>query len=263
RNGILIEYKPFALGVRIEHRQGLIDSIQYKKEERGPFLPASAYSLVAQVKYKGEERGAFSFCMCPGGFIVPAATSPGEIVVNGMSPSRRNSRYANSGMVVAIQEGDLKAYEAFGPLKGLQFQKEIEQKAWELAGQSQQAPAQRMVDFVEGKISNQLLECSYQPGLQSVDMQGILPPFIAQSLKVAFKVFGKKLRGYLTNEAQILGVESRTSAPVRIPRDRETYEHVNCKRLFPCGEGAGFAGGIMSAAMDGERCAEKVKAQYG
>lgn len=262
RAGITIDFKPFALGVRIEHAQKLIDAIQYKKEERGPFLPASAYSLVTQVNFKGKERGAFSFCMCPGGFIVPAATAPGEIVVNGMSPSRRNSRFANSGMVVAINEPDLKSYASFGPLKGLQFQREVEQKAWQIAGQSQEAPTQRMLDFVEGKVSNRLLDCSYQPGLQSVDMREVLPPFVAHSLRVAFKAFGKKMRGYLTNEAQILGVESRTSAPVRIPRDRETYEHVSCKRLFPCGEGAGFAGGIMSAAMDGERCAEKLKARY-
>lgn len=255
---ILIEAKPFALGVRIEHPQSLIDSIQYHCETRSAYLPASSYALVAQVKHKGVEKGVFSFCMCPGGFIVPAATAPGEVVVNGMSPSRRDSKFANSGMVVAVNENDLKPYQKFGPLAGLEFQKEIEQRACTLAGNSQTAPAQLMLDFVNNKTSATLLETSYQPGLSSVEMRAVLPENISEYLKEGFKVFGQKMRGYLTNEAQIVGVESRTSSPVKIPRDSQTLEHVQIKRLYPCGEGAGFAGGIISAAIDGERCAEQL-----
>ncbi|MDX2305371.1 MAG: FAD-binding protein [Microscillaceae bacterium] len=259
---IYIEFKPFALGVRIEHAQALIDQIQYKKTDRGVFLPPSPYALVTQVRYKGVERGVFSFCMCPGGFIVPAATSPGEVVVNGMSPSRRNSHFANSGMVVTVGEAEIQAYKQFGALAGLEFQKAVEQKACQLAGNLQIAPAQRMLDFTKGKISSSLPDCSYQPGLLSVDLKEVLPDFISQSLKSAFPVFGQKMKGYFTNEAQLIGVESRTSSPVRIPRDKESYEHLQIKRLFPCGEGAGYAGGIMSAAMDGERCAEKLVEKY-
>jgi uncharacterized FAD-dependent dehydrogenase len=256
---ILIEQKPFALGVRVEHSQNLIDKIQYHcPVDRGPYLPASSYALVHQAKINGKERGVFSFCMCPGGFIVPAATSPGEIVVNGMSPSRRDSVFANSGIVVAVEEGDFKSYEKHGPLAAMYFQSEIEQKACEIAGSTQVAPAQRLLDFVEGRVSSQLLETSYQPGLAAVNMREVLPPFIAEALQQGFKDFGKKMKGYLTNEAQIIGVESRTSSPVKIPRDKETLEHPQIKNLFPCGEGAGYAGGIVSAAMDGERCAEAV-----
>ena len=259
---IYIEFKPFALGVRVEHAQSLIDNIQYKRANRGDYLPPSPYSLVTQVKDKGQDRGVFSFCMCPGGFIVPAATSPGEVVVNGMSPSRRNSRFANSGIVVAIGEADIQAFKQFGALAGLEFQKSVEQQACQLAGNLQIAPAQRLSDFVKGKISSSLLDCSYQPGLVSLDMSAVLPDFITKALKGAFPVFGKKMKGYFTNEAQIIGVESRTSSPVRIPRDKELLEHPQIKRLFPCGEGAGYAGGIVSAAMDGERCAEKLAQQY-
>lgn len=260
---ILIEPKPFALGVRIEHRQNLIDRIQYHCEiDRGPYLPASAYSLVQQTDYQGKQRGVFSFCMCPGGFIVPAATSPGELVVNGMSPSRRDSKFANSGMVVSVELEDLPQFQKFGPLAAMHFQAEIEKKAWELGGKSQVAPAQRMVDFVNRRVSSSLLDTSYQPGLESVDMREVLPEFISSRMAVAFKAFGEKMKGYLTNEAQLIGVESRTSSPVRIPRDRESFEHPEIKRLFPCGEGAGYAGGIVSAAMDGERCAEKLIAMY-
>lgn len=259
---IYIEAKPFAMGVRIEHPQPLIDSIQYHCENRGEYLPASSYALVAQVKHKGVEKGVFSFCMCPGGYIVPAATAPGEVVVNGMSPSRRDSKYANSGMVVAIDEDDMLPYQKFGPLAGLQMQKELEQRACHLAGGTQVAPAQVMSDFVHGKLSKELLPTSYQPGLQSVQMSEVLPENIAYRLKEGFKIFGQKMRGYLTDQAQIIGVESRTSSPVRIPRDKETLEHVQVKRLFPCAEGAGYAGGIVSAAMDGERCAEKLAAMY-
>lgn len=256
---ILIEAKPFALGVRVEHAQELIDRIQYHcPVNRGPYLPASSYALVHQAMIQQAERGVFSFCMCPGGFIVPSATSPGEVVVNGMSPSRRDSKFANSGIVVAVEEKDFKDYSKFGPLAGMYFQQVIEQKACVLAGGTQAAPAQRLVDFVEMKNSASLLETSYQPGLTSVDMRDILPDFIAEALKQGFKNFGSKMKGYLTNEAQIVGVESRTSSPVRIPRHKDTLEHTQVKMLFPCGEGAGYAGGIVSAAMDGERCAEAV-----
>ncbi|MFN6945618.1 MAG: NAD(P)/FAD-dependent oxidoreductase, partial [Cytophagaceae bacterium] len=260
---IHIESKPFALGIRIEHPQAIIDSIQYHCESRGPYLPAASYSLVNQVNYKGVERGVFSFCMCPGGFIVPAATSPGEVVVNGMSPSRRDSEFANSGIVVAIDKEDLASLRGFGPFDGLEFQKHIEQKAWEAGGKSQKAPAQLMMDFVNKKTSTSLLKTSYQPGLTSVSLDEVLPESISHRLKEAFKVFGRSMKGYLTNEAQLIGVESRTSSPVLIPRDRESFEHVRTKRLFPCGEGAGYAGGIMSAAIDGERCAEAIVKLYG
>jgi len=260
---ILIEAKPFALGVRVEHQQDLIDKIQYHcPTDRGEFLPASSYAMVHQAKVNGVERGVFSFCMCPGGFIVPAATAPGEVVVNGMSPSRRDSKFANSGIVVAVSENDFQSYKDFGPLAGMYFQSEVEKSACSIAGNSQTAPAQRLVDFVEGRISASLLETSYQPGLQTVDMKSVLPDFIFQSLKQGFGNFGGKMKGYLTNEAQIVGVESRTSSPVRIPRDKETLEHPQIKRLFPCAEGAGYAGGIMSAAMDGERCAEAIVKMY-
>jgi uncharacterized protein len=198
----------------------------------------------------------FSFCMCPGGFIVPAATAPGEVVVNGMSPSRRDSVFANSGIVVAVDENDFAPYQRHGPLAGLFFQSGIERQACALAGGTQSAPAQRLVDFVEGKISGTLLPTSYQPGLTSLNMKEVLPDFIHQALVIALKEFGKKMKGYYTNDAQVVGVESRTSSPVKIPRDDETLEHPQIKRLFPCGEGAGYAGGIVSAAMDGERCAE-------
>ena len=260
---ILIEAKPFALGVRIEHSQNLIDRIQYHCEvDRGPYLPASSYALVHQSYFHGKQRGVFSFCMCPGGFIVPAATSPGEIVVNGMSPSRRDSKFANSGLVVAVELEDLPQYQKYGPLAAMMFQAEVEQKAWRAGGETQTAPAQRMVDFTQKKVSNSLLDTSYQPGLKSVDMYEVLPDFIAERLKQGFLNFGQKMKGYLTNEAQIIGVESRTSSPVRIPRDKESFEHPIIKRLYPCAEGAGYAGGIVSAAMDGERCAEKLIEKY-
>ncbi len=260
---IHIEAKPFALGVRIEHQQSAIDKIQYHKADRGEYLPASSYSLVSQVNYKGEDKGVFSFCMCPGGFIVPAATASGEIVVNGMSPSRRDSKYANSGMVVSVDAQDWQDYADFGALAALEFQKNVEKKACIMGGGTQVAPAQLMQDFVNNKISTELLATSYQPGLLSVDMKEVLPAQIAFRLKEGFKIFGAKMRGYLTNEAQIIGVESRTSSPVKVPRHLETLEHVVLKRFFPCGEGAGYAGGIMSAAMDGERCAEKLAQMYG
>lgn len=249
---ILIESKPFAMGVRVEHSQNLIDSIQYHSKERGPYLPAASYSLVQQVK----DRGVFSFCMCPGGFMVPSATAEGEVVVNGMSPSKRDSRYANSGIVVGIETKDLQRHEKHGPLAGMFFQKEIEQMAFAAGGHKQTAPAQRLVDFCTGKISHDLPESSYQPGLQSAPLHGLLDKHIAERLQMGFKAFGKKMKKYYTNEAVIVGVETRTSSPVRIPRDKTTLQHPQIKGLYPCGEGAGYAGGIVSAAMDGERCAQ-------
>lgn len=257
-SGIPIEAKPFALGVRTEHAQQFVDRVQYHGE-RGDYLPAAPYSLKAQVNYGGEKRGVFSFCMCPGGFMVPSATASGEVVVNGMSPSRRNSRYANSGIVVSVNEADWKDYQQHGPLAAMRFQQAVERRACALAGNQQTAPAQRLRDFVEKKVSPELLPTSYQPGLHSVMMDEVLPPQIAGRLRRGFRLFDKKMRGYLTNEAQIVGVESRTSSPVRIPRDPKTGVHPDIAGLFPCGEGGGYAGGIASAAMDGERSAEWVK----
>lgn len=269
---VLIEAKPFAMGVRIEHQQSLIDQFQYHRPDRGDYLPAASYSLVTQTRFNGIERGVFSFCMCPGGFIVPAATAPGELVVNGMSPSRRDSKYANSGLVVAITDADLKPYADEGPLAGLALQQELERWACRMGSQgngaagsgqpSQTAPAQRVADFVDRRVSSDLLPTSYQPGLVSVDMDEVLPDHIAQPLRQGLRDFGRKMRGYLSNDGQIIGVESRTSSPVRIPRDRDTCEHVTVRGLFPCGEGAGYAGGIVSAAMDGERCAEQLVRLY-
>ncbi len=253
RKNILLQAKSFAMGVRVEHPQQIIDQIQYScTGERDALLPAAAYSLVHQVR----NRGVYSFCMCPGGFIVPAATANGEIVVNGMSPSRRNNKFANSGIVVEINvDKDLPKYEQYGVLKGLQFQKDLEKLAFNAGGKSQVAPAQRLTDFVEGKLSNSLNDTSYQPGLNSSPMHSILPKLIGSRLRKGFSAFGKKMHGYYTEEANIIGVESRTSSPVNIPR-KENLEHPQIEGLFPCGEGGGYAGGIISAAMDGERCAE-------
>lgn len=261
--GVLIEAKPFALGVRVEHQQDLIDSIQYKCDDRGPYLPASSYSLVEQTMVKGVQRGVFSFCMCPGGFIVPSATAQEEIVVNGMSPSKRDSVYSNSGIVVSVELEDIRQYAHLGPLAAMQFQKDVEHKAWLMGGKTQVAPAQLLTDFVNNKVSAKLLDTSYQPGLSSVNMLDVLPRDIGARLQQGFVGFGKKMRGYYTDNAQIIGVESRTSSPVRIPRDKESCEHVKVKRLYPCGEGAGYAGGIVSAAMDGERCVTNLIGMYG
>ena len=253
KKNIVLRAKSFAMGVRVEHPQHIIDSIQYHCDgERDPLLPAAAYSLVEQVK----ERGVYSFCMCPGGFIVPAATANGEIVVNGMSPSKRNNKFANSGIVVEIDvEKDLPKYEHFGVLKGLEYQKDLEKLAYTSGGRSQVAPAQRLTDFVEGRLSSNLNETSYQPGLLSAPLHSLLPKLIGGRLRTGFKVFGQKMKGYYTEEANIVGVESRTSSPVNIPR-KDNLEHPEIQGLFPCGEGGGYAGGIVSAAMDGERCAE-------
>ncbi|GGI56636.1 NAD(P)/FAD-dependent oxidoreductase [Winogradskyella haliclonae] len=251
---IPLKAKSFAMGVRVEHPQHIIDGIQYhcKGEPRNELLPAAAYSLVQQVNH----RGVYSFCMCPGGFIVPAATANGEVVVNGMSPSKRNNKYANSGIVVEINaERDLYKYEQFGALKGLEYQKNLERLAFTSGGRTQTAPAQRLTDFVEGKLSTDLNDTSYQPGLKSSPLHSLFPKLIGGSLRKGFKAFGEKMNGFYTEEANIIGVESRTSSPVNIPR-KETLEHPEVSNLFPCGEGGGYAGGIVSAAMDGERCAE-------
>ena len=256
KKNLHLEAKPFALGVRVEHPQSLIDSIQYhcgnlqEVIDKRNFLPAASYSLVQQVK----GYGVYSFCMCPGGIIAPCATNQEEIVTNGWSPSKRNNPYANSGIVVGLELKDFEVYKQHGALAGLEFQKHFEHTAWQLGGKTQTAPAQRLQDFTNGKISSSLPDCSYQPGLKSVDMQQVLGKLIGPALKEGFKAFGGKMRGYLTNEAVIVGVESRTSTPVRIPRDKDFLYHPQLKNLFPCGEGAGYAGGIVSAAMDGERC---------
>lgn len=261
---IRIEAKPFALGVRIEHPQPLIDQIQYRQKKRDFHLPAASYSVVCQV----EKRGVFSFCMCPGGLIVPAATAPKELVVNGMSLSRRDSPYSNSGMVVAIELEDLrhynkKTYEGIqDPLfNGLKFQQEVEQRMFQAGDGSQKAPAQRVVDFSKGKLSSNLPSTSYIPGVYAAPMNELLPSWVSHRLQKALPEFGKKKKGYFTNEAQIVGTESRTSSPIRIPRDSANLMHPDVVGLYPCGEGAGYAGGIVSAAMDGENVAKAI-AEY-
>ncbi len=249
---ILIEAKPFALGVRVEHSQQLIDQIQYKTSLRSEYLPPSPYSIVKQIK----GRGMYSFCMCPGGVIAPCATRTGEVVTNGWSPSKRNQPTSNSGIVVELRLEDFKNYAKFGPLAGMYFQASIEQKAWHLGGETQRVPAQRLTDLIEGKVSGNLPKTSYKPGLTSVDMGAIFPEFIHDIFKKGFQEFNKSMKGYLTEDAVVHAPESRTSSPVRIPRDYKTLEHPQIKGLFPCGEGAGYAGGIISAAIDGEKCAE-------
>lgn len=259
RSGILIEAKPFALGVRVEHPQELINSIQYHGS-KDACLPPASYSLVQQVN----DTGMFSFCMCPGGIIAPAATQPGEIVVNGWSPSKRNNPFANSGMVVEISRED--AYASLkesgikqdDPLLFLRFQQMVEKSAFEAGGGGCTAPAQRLVDFCENKISTSLPENSYLPGLQCADLKTVLPGFVHQTLAKGFPLFGRKMKGYYTNEAIVVATESRTSSPVKIPRDKDLLHHPQLKNLYPCGEGAGFAGGIVSAAMDGERVADRI-----
>ena len=255
RRNILLEFKPFALGVRAEHPQALIDKIQYHCDTRGEYLPPASYALVQQVN----QRGVYSFCMCPGGIIAPCATAPGEVVTNGWSPSKRNNPFANSGIVVEINPEDLKDFSEFGPLAGMEFQHMVERRAWEAGGRRQTAPAQRMVDFCSNKVSSTLPETSYQPGIVSANLHDVLPHAVSQRLALAFREFGKKMHGYFTNEAVLHATESRTSTPVRIPRDTETLMHIQVKGLFPSAEGAGYAGGIVSAAMDGQRCAEAVQ----
>jgi uncharacterized FAD-dependent dehydrogenase len=251
---VKLEAKGFALGVRIEHSQEVIDKIQYHGRQNDEFLPPAAYSLVEQV----DGVGVYSFCMCPGGIIAPCATSPGEVVTNGWSPSKRNNPYSNSGIVVGVEPEKLPNYDPNDPFICLDLQASVEQKCWEAAGKSQNVPAQRMQDFVEGKVSKDLPESSYQPGLTSVDLTEVLPEFIAKRLKKAFVAFGKKMKGYYTNDALLHAPESRTSSPISIPRDRETYQHVEIEGLYPCGEGAGYAGGIASAAVDGVNCVQAI-----
>lgn len=258
--GIRVEAKPFALGVRIEHPQPLIDAIQYHAPVRDEHLPAASYSLVCQA----DGKGVFSFCMCPGGIIVPAATSPGEIVVNGMSMSRRDSPYANSGTVTAVDEADWAPYANQGPLAAMAYQGAVEVAAFRSVGDgSQRAPAQRLTDYVAGKVSATLPGTSYIPGLASVDLRSVLPKDVDARLRVAVAEFGRTMRGYMTHEAVMVATESRTSSPVRIPRDKLTYEHVEIAGLYPCGEGAGYAGGIVSAALDGQNVAKAVVRRMG
>ena len=256
REGVRLEAKAFAMGVRIEHPQALIDSIQYHCETRGEYLPAAAYSLVSQEN----GRGVYSFCMCPGGFIVPAMTDAAQSVVNGMSPSGRTSPYANSGLVTEVRPADFEHLRAeWGELAGLKFQQQFEELARRYGGDRQIAPAQRVADFVAGRASASLARTSYIPGIVPSRLDRWMPGFIAQGLRQGLATFGRRMRGFVTNEAVVVGVESRTSSPVRIPRDPATLMHPETAGLFPAGEGAGYAGGIISAALDGERIAEAVR----
>ena len=250
--------KGIAVGVRLEHPQHLIDQIQYHNlNGRGEFLPSAEYNFVTQV----EGRGVYSFCMCPGGVVVPAASAPGQLVVNGMSPSHRNTYWANSGMVVEVRPEDLPAkYHQYAELEMMRFQEDLERTCFEQAGHSQCAGAQRMKDFVEGKESKSIPPTSYTAGLQPSRLDLWLPPFIGHRLQKGFRIFGRSAKGFLTNDAIIIGVETRTSSPMRIPRDNESLHHIRVRGLYPCGEGAGYAGGIVSAAIDGERCAEALVA---
>lgn len=258
RHDIAIEAKPFALGVRIEHPQPLIDKIQYGQERRAVQLPASSYRLACQVA----GRGVFSFCMCPGGLVVPAATAPGELVVNGMSLSRRDSPYANSGTVVAVELEDMAEFKDHGIFAGLAFQQAVEQAFFQHGDGGQQAPAARLTDFVAGKVSTDLPSTSYIPGIYAAPVHNLLPQRIYERLREGVQTFGRKMKGYYTEDATVIGTESRTSSPIRIPRCRETYMHEQTAGLFPCGEGAGYAGGILSAAMDGQNVARAVARYY-
>jgi uncharacterized FAD-dependent dehydrogenase len=258
RKNIKIEYKPFAIGVRIEHRQSLIDTCQYKLAKRPEYLPPASFSLVTQTKFKGLQRGVFSFCMCPGGFIVPSATSQNQVVVNGMSPSRRDSVFANSGIVVSILPEDLHQYKDHGALSGMHLQEDLERKSNEYSQQTQKAISQLTGDFIQKKSSGSAHETSYIPGLIPGEMREVLPEFISEPLALGLQDFNRKLSNFSTNIGQIIGLESRTSSPVKIPRDFESLEHVEIKGLFPCGEGAGYAGGIMSAALDGIKVAQAI-----
>lgn len=249
-SNIEIEAKGLAMGVRLEHPAQLIDQIQYhNREGRGRYLPAAEYSFVTQV----DGRGVYSFCMCPGGFVIPAATGPQQIVVNGMSPANRGTQWSNSGMVVEMHPDDV---EGSSPLRMMEYQEELERMTWQQGNMRQTAPAQRMADFVNGRLSYDLPRSSYAPGLTASPLHFWMPPFIANRLQQAFKKFGQMSHGFLTNEALLIASETRTSSPVRIVRDNDTLQHVRLEGLFPCGEGAGYAGGIVSAGVDGERCAE-------
>jgi uncharacterized protein len=253
KKGIEIKSKGFALGVRIEHLQSVIDKIQYHGRLSDELLPPASYSLVTQA----DKKGVYSFCMCPGGIIAPCATDVNEVVTNGWSPSKRNNPYSNSGIVVAIDPSDFKNHEN-NPFVCLDFQKMVEKKCWEAAGKSQKIPAQCLIDFIDGKVSDSIPRSSYQPGVVSVDLNQILPSQISKRLKLAFQDFGKKMPGFLTNDAVLHAPESRTSSPVQIPRNQETFEHTSIKGLYPCAEGAGYAGGIVSAAIDGLNCVEAI-----
>jgi len=246
--------KAFALGVRVEHTQEMIDTIQYSGRLNDEFLPPASYSLVTQV----EDKGVFSFCMCPGGIIAPCATSEGEVVTNGWSPSKRNNPTSNSGIVVSVEPHELPGFRPDNPFVCLDFQKEVERNCWEAAGKTQHVPAQRLKDFVDRKKSVDFPRTSYQPGITSVDINKVLPDFISRRLRKAFGDFDRKMRGFLTNDAVIHAPESRTSSPVSVPRDPETCMHIEVKGLYPCGEGAGYAGGIISAAIDGMKCMDAV-----
>lgn len=258
-HSVELEMKPFAMGVRVEHPQELIDRIQYHGNPRGEFLPAASYNLAKQV----DGRGVYSFCMCPGGFIVPSATAQEEVVVNGMSPSERNSPYANSGIVVEIKPEDLIKYSSFGEMAGIEFQKELEREAWKNGGHTQRAPAQRLADFVNGQSSSSIPKVSYFPGVTASPLHSWLPKAIGRRLRDGIRLFGQMMNGYLTNDAVVLGVESRTSSPVRIPRDPEKLHHIRISGLYPCGEGSGYAGGIVSSAVDGMRAAEAIALSIG
>jgi uncharacterized FAD-dependent dehydrogenase len=255
---IKLEAKPFALGVRIEHNQDLIDEIQYHGQLSGEDLPPASYSLVTQVK----GMGVHSFCMCPGGIIAPCATEQEAVVTNGWSPSKRNNPFANSGVVVQLEPKDIDPNWDGDPMVCLNFQKKVEHDCWVAGGKTQKVPAQRMKDFIEGKVSEDLPETSYQPGLTSVNLNHVLPNMIATRIKGAFQDFGRKMNGYITNNAVLHAPESRTSSPIKIPRDYQTLEHPDVIGLYPCGEGAGYAGGIVSAAFDGMNCVEKIAEKY-
>jgi len=256
RKKVLMEAKPFAFGVRLEHPQEVIDQIQYKCEIKDEHLPPSSYSLVEQIN----GRGVFSFCMCPGGIIAPAATAPGEVVVNGWSPSKRNGQFANSGFVVSVDDADFKPFAKYGALRAMEFQKFWEQRCFAETG-SISAPAQRIDDFIGGRLSGSLPQSSYIPGLVPSSMMDVMPRDVSLRIKDALVVLGKKMRGFRSNEAILVGVESRTSSPVRIPRDKEWLNHPEVENLFPCAEGAGYAGGIMSAALDGMRVVDCIFAK--
>jgi len=253
RKKITIQAKPFAMGVRIEHPQELIDSIQYHGS-KDQYLPAASYTLSSQIN----QRGVYSFCMCPGGIIVPSSTGPEELVVNGMSNSMRNSAFSNAGMAVEITLNDIETFSQGNPLAGLEMQKQLERLSFDQSTGNQKAPAQRLVDFLQNKTSQSLPTSSYIPGLCSSPLHNWLPEEIRMRLQGGFESFGKSMRGFITNEAVIVGVESRTSSPVRIPRDAETFKHIEIENLYPCGEGAGYSGGITSSALDGIACANKI-----
>ncbi len=256
--GVALKAKPFALGVRVEHTQAFIDSNQYHGRMNDAFLPPASYSLVTQV----DGKGVYSFCMCPGGIIAPCATAEGEVVTNGWSPSKRNNPTSNSGIVVSVEPEELPNYSSDNPFVSLEFQAKVERDCWEAAGKTQAVPAQCLKDFVEGKVTKHFPRSSYQPGIVSVALHEVLPPMIADRLRKGFKDFDLKMKGFVTNDAVIHAPESRTSSPVAVPRDNETCMSINTIGLFPCGEGAGYAGGIISAAIDGMKCMDAVKAFY-